>query len=56
MNTNNEDRDVIYDSAAYNPFPEPQTIPSGWDLSGMVTKPQADSDVPTKDSAETESH
>lgn len=27
-------------SCAYNPFPEPQTIPSGWDTSVLVTSPQ----------------
>lgn len=51
MNTNNEDQDVIY-SSAYNPFPEPQTIPSGWDLSGIISTPQADSDTDEDESAE----
>lgn len=55
MNTNNEDQDVIYNSA-YNPFPEPQTIPSGWDLSGIISPPQADADVDEADSAESETH
>lgn len=44
MNTYNEDQDVIYNSA-YNPFPEPQTIPSGWDLSGIISTPQIRSDT-----------
>ena len=41
MNTTDEDRDVSYNSA-YNPFPEPQTIPSGWDTSGFMSKPDVD--------------
>jgi hypothetical protein len=41
---NNEDQDVKYNSA-YNPFPEPQTIPSGWDLSEIISLSQVDSDT-----------
>lgn len=32
MNAQDEKQDTVQ-SAAYNPFPEPQTIPSGWDTS-----------------------
>jgi len=32
MNTQNENQDAAQNSA-YNPFPQPQTIPSGWDTS-----------------------
>ena len=38
MDTPNEDPKVV-ENSAYNPFPEPQTIPSGWDLSGLVSTP-----------------
>jgi hypothetical protein len=55
MNTNNEEQDINCNSA-YNPFPEPQTIPSGWDLSGLISTPQADSDLDEEDSAESENH
>jgi hypothetical protein len=55
MNTDNEDQDVIYNSA-YNPFPEPQTIPSGWDLSGIFSMPQTDVDTDEGDFAENENH
>jgi hypothetical protein len=41
MNPQNEDRDVISNSA-YNPFPEPQTIPSGWDYSALTSTPEVD--------------
>jgi uncharacterized protein YbdZ (MbtH family) len=41
MNTPNEETQVV-ENSAYNPFPEPQTIPAGWDLSGMFTASQID--------------
>jgi len=41
MNTQDEKPDTIQTSA-YNPFPEPQTIPSGWDLSELTSTPQND--------------
>jgi hypothetical protein len=51
MNTQPDDQDIL-ENSAYNPFPEPQTIPSGWDLSGF-TAPEADSALDEEDSAET---
>ena len=51
MNIQNEEQEFV-DNSAYNPFPEPQTIPSGWDLTGIISVPQADSDTQTKDSSE----
>lgn len=51
MNTLNEDQDVTFNSA-YNPFPEPQTIPSGWDMSEFISATQVDSVVSEDDSAE----
>jgi hypothetical protein len=39
MNTQDEKQDTVQ-SAAYNPFPEPQTIPSGWDTSAFLSFPQ----------------
>ena len=51
MNRPNEDRDINSNSA-YNPFPEPQTIPSGWDLSALVSTPQADSNMDEEKPAE----
>lgn len=38
MNTPNEDPNTV-ENSAYHPFPEPQTIPSGWDLTGMLSTP-----------------
>jgi hypothetical protein len=51
MNTPNEAQNGI-DNSAYNPFPEPQTIPSGWDLSGFDSAPKADSDHEEADTVE----
>ena len=44
MTTQNENQDTVHNSA-YNPFPEPQTIPSGWDTSVFysASAPQDDS-------------
>ena len=51
MDTTNEERDTVYNSA-YNPFPEPQTIPSGWDMSEFVATSQVAAVVDEEDSAE----
>jgi hypothetical protein len=51
MNPQNEDRDVTCNSA-YNPFPEPQTIPAGWDTSAILSTPQTDSVMDEDDSAD----
>ena len=34
MNTQNENMDVVQ-SHCFDPFPEPQTIPAGWDTSAF---------------------
>jgi hypothetical protein len=39
MNTQDENQDT---NSAYNPFPEPQTIPSGWDTSVFASAPKND--------------
>ena len=49
MNTQNEAQDY---NSAYNPFPEPQTIPAGWDMSELVAAPRPDSDRDEEDSVE----
>jgi hypothetical protein len=51
MNTQQEDQETTQNSA-YDPFPEPQTIPSGWDTSTFFSKPQTDSDLDEDNSAE----
>jgi len=42
MTAQNENRDV-FQSHCFDPFPEPQTIPYGWDASGFFSAPQTDS-------------
>lgn len=39
MAAQDENQDTVQTSA-YNPFPVPQTIPSGWDLSEMFSAPE----------------
>ena len=51
MNTQDEDRDIVQ-TLAYNPFPEPQTIPAGWDTSGFFSAPKPASTIDEDDSAE----
>ena len=37
--TPNEDTNVS-ETPIFEPFPEPQTVPSGWDLSELTSDPQ----------------
>jgi hypothetical protein len=39
MSTPNEDANVS-ETPIFHPFPEPSTMPSGWDLSGLTSDPQ----------------
>ena len=50
MNTQDEKQDTAQ-TAAYNPFPEPQTIPSGWDTSELISQPEPVSDQQGNDPA-----
>ena len=51
MTTQNEDQD--FDQTDwFDPFPEPHTIPAGWDISGFFPAPQADSVTEEEDSTE----
>ena len=49
MNPQDENQDTVQTSA-YNPFPEPQTIPAGWDLSELTPPAQTDSGTDEDDS------
>jgi hypothetical protein len=51
MNTQDENQDAAQNSA-YNPFPKPQTIPSGWDTSVFSSAPEPVSVSEEDDSAE----
>jgi hypothetical protein len=46
MNAQNENQDFSR-TKDFDPFPEPQTIPSGWDLSEFLSPPE---NVPTPES------
>jgi hypothetical protein len=51
MNHQSGDQDVVHNSA-YNPFPEPQTIPAGWDTGVFFSTPQTDSVMDEDDSTD----
>ena len=51
MNTSDDKQETV-PSTAYNPFPEPQTIPSGWDLSELMATPQTIEDMDEDDPTE----
>ncbi len=55
MTTQNEDRDV-FQSQCFDPFPEPRTIPSGWDISVFFSAPKTDSVTDSDSSTENETH
>ena len=40
MNTQPDEERDVFSSHCFEPFPEPQTIPSGWDLSGFLSAPE----------------
>jgi hypothetical protein len=50
MNTQDENQDTVQNSA-YNPFPEPQTIPHGWDTSVFTSAQQNEVEEPSAESA-----
>jgi len=51
MTTNqNENKDV--QPHCSDPFPQPQTIPVGWDLSTLLSTTEADSIQQTEDSSD----
>jgi hypothetical protein len=50
MNTQNENQENAQNSA-YNPFPQPQTIPTGWDTSVFYAA-ESDSEMEADDSVE----
>ncbi len=50
MNTQNENQENAQNSA-YNPFPQPQTIPAGWDTSAFYAA-ESDSEMETDDTVE----
>lgn len=55
MTTQDEDRDTTQ-SHCFEPFPQPQTIPAGWDLSTLLSTVEADSVQQADDSSEVEAN
>jgi hypothetical protein len=53
MTTHNEERDV-FQTHCFNPFPEPQTIPAGWDTSAILSAPTAASAQEAEDDTESD--
>ncbi len=51
MSTPTENLNVS-EAPIFEPFPEPNTMPSGWDLSGLISKPEPASDLSAGDSTE----
>lgn len=43
---------TVVENSAYNPFPEPQTIPAGWDMSEYLLSPRPPANVDEDDSDE----
>jgi uncharacterized protein YbdZ (MbtH family) len=46
MNTQDENQET---NSAYNPFPQPQTIPAGWDTSVFASAQQDDAEDVSSD-------
>jgi hypothetical protein len=51
MSTPNENPNVSK-TPIFHPFPEPSTMPAGWDLSGLVPEPVPASAAPTEETRE----
>jgi hypothetical protein len=51
MTTQDENRDFPRDDS-FDPFPKPQTIPAGWDLSELLSAPQPSVEPGSDPSAE----
>ena len=55
MMNQDDDQDVIQ-SHCFDPFPEPRTIPAGWDMSTLLSALTTDSVQQADDTSETESN
>lgn len=51
MNNLNEEQDVLQQHC-FDPFPEPQTIPAGWDTSAILSAPTTASTQDADDAAD----
>lgn len=55
MNNPNEEREDLHQHC-FDPFPEPQTIPAGWDTSMLLSAPIIATVQQAEDSTENKSH
>ena len=51
MSTPNENT-IVSETPIFDPFPEPNTMPSGWDLSGLAPDPTPAPTVQAEDNSE----
>ena len=51
MSTPNEETNVVQ-GPIFDPFPEPSSYPSGWDLSGLTPNPEPAPATPVADTLE----
>jgi hypothetical protein len=49
MSTENENTN--YDFQSFDPYPQAQMYPTGWDLSEMQSKPKADANASNEEEA-----
>jgi hypothetical protein len=49
MSTTPNENTNVSETPLFDPFPEPNTMPSGWDLSGLVSEPAPASVNATED-------
>ena len=55
MTTHYEERDV-FRTHCFDPFPEPRTIPNGWDTNTILSAPNPASAQQAEDTTENESN
>ena len=53
MTTENEERDV-FETQCFDPFPQPQTFPAGWDFSELISVPKDEPVTKAADAIEDE--
>ena len=51
MSTPNENT-TVPETPIFDPFPEPNTMPSGWDLTGFTPEPAPATATPSEDNSE----
>ncbi len=52
MSTTPNENSNVSEDQIFEPFPKPQTMPSGWDLSGLTSDPEPAPATPADDTPE----